>query len=422
MQSPTKNKKNFGESLRVLKSETGSALMIALFTVTLLIVIAMEILYESNVEFLISSQQVNRVKAFYAAKSGMELSLLRIHIYKKAMAAFGKSVPDPSLLEMIWTTPFAWPPPVPKDLNAVDKDSINQSVKNSAMKSSYTATIVSEGSKIDLNDLGSPSKRIRDATRKLMLQVFSSRIENDDESAFAKEYRDFNFEELVNNIADWVDSDEEAIEGGAENRFYEGFAGITMPPNRPFQSVQELHMVAGMDDQIYELLVPKVTTYGSKAVNVNHASKELLMALHETINSEVADKIIESRNDPQRGPFKDLNDFLGFITPLGVPQSAFIDEEEKPTLLLAFDPELNFRIQTIGLAGKVSRKITAIVFDYDQAKTALANAIRAEATPDENATPTPTPPPAGEATPTPAPGNQIKAPTDRPNVVYWLEE
>lgn len=425
MHSPMQNsdeKKSFAKTLQMMKSEAGSALMIALFSTTILLVAAMEIVHQSTVEFLISSQQVNQVKAYYAAKSGVEISLLRLHIYKKAYAAFGSQLPDPSMLEMIWSTPFAWPPPVPEELNAVDKDSVASSVKNSAMKSPYVANISAEGAKIDLNDLASPSTGIQKATRKLLIQVFTSRIEadQDNQDPWAKEYRDFNFEELVDNMADWVDADTDAKQGGAENRFYQQSDIPDMPPNRPFQSVRELHMVAGMTDAIYEVIAPRVTTYGSKAVNVNHASKQILMALDESITSEIADKIIESRNDPNRGPFKSADDFLNFGEPLGMNRAAFQDPQDPKKILipLAFDPEFNFRIEAIGTAGKVTRKITALVYDVDRVKGKLVTALKAEATP----TPPPgdgAPPPAPTATPSPTP---VKAPTDRPTVVYWAEE
>lgn len=409
--------------------------MIALFTVTILMVMAMEIVHQSSVEYIISSQQVNQVKAYYAAKSGVEISLLRLHIYKKAMAAFGEQIPDKSKLDLIWSTPFAWPPPVPADLNAVDKDSVADSVKNSSMKDTYIANISPEGSKIDLNDLASPSERIRTATRKLVLQIFTSRTEaeNANEDAWAKEYRDYNFEELVNNMEDWVDSNTDAVAGGAENRFYQQSAIPDLPPNRPFQSVKELHMVAGMTDAIYEVIAPRVTAYGSKAVNVNFASKEILMAIDPSINSEIADKIIESRTDPNRGPFKDLKDFMGFLTPLGVPESAFINpqEPEKPLLPLGFEPEFNFKIESIGTAGKVTRKITAIVYDFDQVKTRLETELRDERLAREKQNQTQEQQQQQQdqqQQQQQAQQNQekkkpaIKPPTDRPTVVYWAEE
>lgn len=396
--------------------------MIALFTVTILMVMAMEIVHQSSVEYMISSQQVNQVKAYYAAKSGVEISLLRLHIYKKAMAAFGAQIPDKSKLDLIWSTPFAWPPPVPADLNAVDKDSVADSVKTSLMKSTYIANISAEGSKIDLNDLASPSERVRKATMKLISQVFTSRTEGENaaDDPWAKEYRDYNFEELVNNMADWADADSDSIAGGAENRFYQQSEIPDLPPNRPFQSVKELYMIPGMTDAIYDVIAPRVTAYGSRAVNINFASKEILMALDSSINSEIADKIIESRTDPNRGPFKDLKDFVGFLAPLGVPESVFINpqEPEKELLPLAFGTEFNFRVEAIGTAGKVTRKITALVYDPDQVKTRLVETIRAELPKDP---PDTTKPPPDPNTPKPTPPPP-KNPTDRPTVVYWAEE
>ena len=45
------------------KSERGAALMLALFATTLLMVIATEIMYETSVEYVVSTQSVNQVRA-----------------------------------------------------------------------------------------------------------------------------------------------------------------------------------------------------------------------------------------------------------------------------------------------------------------------------------------------------------------------
>jgi general secretion pathway protein K len=65
--------------------------MMAIFATSLMIFLAVEVSYDTSVEYLVASQQVNRLKAYYAAKAGVEMSLLRILIYKKAMAQFWRS-------------------------------------------------------------------------------------------------------------------------------------------------------------------------------------------------------------------------------------------------------------------------------------------------------------------------------------------
>ena len=68
----------FTRELLGRKNQKGVALMIAIFTVVIVLYLAMEILYETNIEYAVNAQAVHKVKAYYAAKSGYELSLLRI--------------------------------------------------------------------------------------------------------------------------------------------------------------------------------------------------------------------------------------------------------------------------------------------------------------------------------------------------------
>ncbi len=61
--------------LCALKAERGIAMLIALFALTLMIFIATEVSYDTSVEYIVASQQVQRIKAYYAAKAGLEMSL-----------------------------------------------------------------------------------------------------------------------------------------------------------------------------------------------------------------------------------------------------------------------------------------------------------------------------------------------------------
>src|ERR1035437_6935027 len=73
--------KQVPNGLHLLKSEKGVALLIALFAMTLMTFIAVEVSYDTSVDYVVAAQQVNRVRAYYAAKSGIEISLLRIMLY-----------------------------------------------------------------------------------------------------------------------------------------------------------------------------------------------------------------------------------------------------------------------------------------------------------------------------------------------------
>ncbi len=409
---------------KLVKGDRGIALMMAIFTVTMLMVIATEVVYETSVEFLVSSQKVNQLKAYYAAKAGIEISLLRIHIYQKAMAQFGDMLPTKSMLDPIWQFPFAWPPPVPKEMSIADKDEIKTVVKKSAMQASYAVTIQSEGSKIDINDLASPSKTVREATRKQLKQLFDSKMENDEK--FRNQFNGFDFDKLLNNIADWASEGKESLNGGDKKALYPDANNDFIPPNEPFKTLQELHMVAGMTDAIYDILAPRITVFGIKGINVNYASKDVLMSLDPQITAPRADQIVMARNDPHRGPFKDLKDFEDYLATIGCPANMFSQGKESKdlNLPLLFDAEYNFRIVATGKSGKIFRDIVAITYDFDRVKARLADVMAKES---PTATPTATPsggataPPAG-AKPGGAPAKKdIKVPNERPTVIYWNE-
>lgn len=351
-----------------LKNERGVALLIAMFAMMLLTFIAIEVSYDTTVDYVVASQQVNRIKAYYAAKAGIEISLLRIMLYKQAISAFGDQLPPDmkSKLDIIWSFPFVWPPAGlntnsgPGGATSVEKNMIDKVVKESLMGATYATTIVPEGGRLDINDLGSPVKALKKAMIQQVTKVFLSEVEHNEK--FAEKYRGSRFDELVHNIADYIDDDKVAELGGDESSPYRDKEDkeIELPPNRPLRTIDELHQVGGMTDEFYNLLAPRVTVYGSKGVNVNYADKDTLMSLDPSMTEIAVQKIIEKRSDPKQGPFTDDKNFFSFISGYGVNARAI--EESKVPLL--YDMEFNFRITSTGLAGNVKKEITAITYDF----------------------------------------------------------
>lgn len=413
------------------KSERGAALMLALFATTLLMVIATEIMYETSVEYVVSSQAVNKVRSYWAARAGVEISLLRIQIFKQAQGLAGKAIPDPSILDEIWRHPFLWPPPIPKETSIADKDQIQKAVKSSdmtALKASYFATIESEGAKIDINDLGSPSKIMADAARNQLLQIFNSKVENDDE--FSRRFRGFDFQAVLNNIADWIDADKTSRNSGDEaGRYSDRGGGDNLPPNQPIKTMAELHQVAEMTDELYDLIAPAITLYGSKGINVNQAKKEVFLAFGPSFNIERVNRILADRQDPKRGPFKNEKDFVDYLNSIGITGNPF-ESGEGIKVPLVFEPESNFRIRATGKSGQAQTDIIAVVYDQERTRARLEKALVDQATkgkgdgtdptqnqqPADPSKPPPTATPKPEATPAPP------APLRRPKIVYWNED
>lgn len=417
----------FARLTRPLRNQRGMALLMALTAIVLMSFIAVEVSYDTNVEYLLASQQVNQLKAYYAARAGVEISLLRVLIYKKAMATFGSQLgSNKSMLDPIWSFPFSWPPMLPDEMNSVDKGMIQSVVEESSLKAQYLATISAEGGKIDLNDLGSDIESLQKSTKAQVLKIFESEMQNNED--FSRDMLGYNFEELVNNIIDWIDENEESLNGGPESGYYREVTSEFIPPNQPFKTLEELHMVAGMTDDLYRILAPRVTVFGVKGININYASKDVLMGLDPTMTEEAADAVIQRRNNPQEGgPFQSEEDFFGFLRTFGVDTQAL----ESTGIPLLFDAEYNFRIQSTGQFANVTREITVVTYDFENLTERYITLLEQEeqqnnqgenpdpgsgsSSPDGNNTN------AGNSGNNSGGNQQIKIPKGRPTIVYWEE-
>lgn len=404
-------------------------MILAIFAMVLSVVIATEVSYETQVEYISSAQAVNRLKAYYAAKSGVELSLFRVLLYKKAMSQFGQQMKEnKAMLDPIWQFPFSWPPMGFENLNEVDKDQVQTILKESMMDAQYMVTIESEGGKIDINDLGSESKALAAGVRAQILQIFENEVENN--KVFKNKYENFEFEKLVNDIQDWIDEDNVSMNSnGDESVKYkqpEGVNNYKMPPNMPFKTVEELHMVDGMQDEFFNLLKDKITVYGTKGINVNYAPEAVLKSLDPQIKDEALGWIMKRRSSPDLGgPFKDNDDFYNYIESKGVRTANM----KKANLPLLFDAEYNFRIVSGGQYANVNRQITAITYDIENLTGRFAEILDKIAMEKKNNGNPPQPeqpqPPSPPGQNPPGQQNQqketVKIPKGRPTVVFWRE-
>lgn len=91
--------------------------------------------------------------------------------------------------------------------------------------------------------------------------------------------RDVEAATIADSVVDWRDEDDQPLKNGAEN-----FTYITQTPgfpckNAPFDNVEELLLIRGMNPEVFRRLRPYVTVYGSGKVNINTADPVVLWAL-----------------------------------------------------------------------------------------------------------------------------------------------
>ena len=410
---------------RHLKRQSGVALLIALFAITMTSFIAVELSYDVGIEYIISNKEYHRLRAYYAAKSGIEISRFRLYIYKQIVTQFQSQIAGKQqLVDLLWNFPLVWPitSVLPEDIGRVERESMQKTVDASLMGSAqYSTQILSEGSKIDINDLASPVAALKEVTQMRLMSLFAnSMLENED---IKRRFEDLDYQRVIINITDWVDENT-TTEGGGGDESYP-YADVIanndirgrMPPNRPFRTLQELNMVSGVSNTVYNFLAPHITIYGQKGINPNYASHHLLKALSPNITDEVIAQIEKAKADPSQGLFQNEQDFYDFLENFTNVQE--IKDQEIP---FYFGSEHNFMIKSTGISANAQKDIIAIVYDVDAVASNLSKSIAA-------ANRNPNPNPNSPSTPSTANPNQAgrtnntpqAASSGLPTIVYWYE-
>jgi general secretion pathway protein K len=115
--------------------------------------------------------------------------------------------------------------------------------------------------------------------------------------------------QLANAVLDWIDTNSDALPGGAEDVDYLNLNPPYRAANRPMASVDELRLIRGFDAKTVAALLPYVTVLPPTAIseiNVNTASSVVLAALVPGLDLPTAQRIAEERGST---PYKTIEAF-----------------------------------------------------------------------------------------------------------------
>ncbi|MBI4412491.1 MAG: general secretion pathway protein GspK [Deltaproteobacteria bacterium] len=295
-------------------NEKGIALLIVLSTLMVLTTSVVEFAYNSRVNYRLAIHAKERLQAYYLAKSALNFSKLILKYHKETEKLLESAG---SAAEAMGTEPLYRMMPLssellrgalggdlsgltgegeeeegaeesPPDDSAADEggeeekpaaeenieSGISMVSKEEAEKflsfdGDFSAEITEEQTRYDLNKIAaivstSPSydRRKQLLYSLLMNPKFADLFENRESDAAA----------LVHALSDWVDSNGvinefENVQRGDEDSLYSD-AGYPVK-NGKILSRSEMRLVAGMNDDIYQILEPFVTVYsGDEKINV----------------------------------------------------------------------------------------------------------------------------------------------------------
>lgn len=318
--------------------------------ISVLSILVTEFTYVAQINQKIAFDGLDQVQAHYLAKSGLKLSLLRLKAFSNIKnfikgAGVEKMVPK-AMVDKVWSFPFFYP--IPTDLPGLapsDKEKIEKFQKSSGLAGKFSSSIESESGRYNLNLLlasflppeptatpsptqsasaanangngpqpgASPTptpsrsfgpQQARDSLAEYLQTLFNTKAEADPD--FAADYRDTHMiDDLVDNIAGWADF-------GYERKSTSG----DIPMKRaPFYALSELHMIPGMDDQLYELFAPNLTVSRTPGINVNTLTEATLRALlpQPLVKEEVDDFFKFRDSQEEDNTFKSEDDFMKYL-------------------------------------------------------------------------------------------------------------
>lgn len=298
-----------------LQSNKGFALVLTLVITALMVAVVVELVHHVYVDSSLNHSFKDGQQASILAESG---ALATGQLLKKGLENQASS----SLTDK-WALPF----------------SINDET------GSLTITVLEESAKFNLNALVTPNGELDPFTADCLKRL-GKQLKIPDENWMA--------------LADWIDSNDQPRIGGAESAYYQTLTPPYTAHNGMLSTFAELSLVKGFTPSMLVLLGQFTTIYSgagqTQQININTASKEVLMALDSQIDSRLADNIIEKR---RLKPFANSSE-LGSIHGMeALSQSLQGHIVVKGTL---------FRVISIGTVKDTSRTVEALFFIADTSK------------------------------------------------------
>ncbi|HVE85909.1 MAG TPA: type II secretion system minor pseudopilin GspK [Myxococcales bacterium] len=424
--------------------ERGVAMLIAIISIAILTVVATEFAYSSRVDLQLAANQRDGLQAYYLARSGLGLSRLMLKFQRQLdktpipnlgglLGALGGGAgglggggplggaggQSPTMSLQIWRLAkvdchmlrgMVRSEPGPSETGSLRASSRRkldfddefpdvareqQKVSFGGFEGCFNATITDEEQKLNLVRLDSGALAARPVATRLFELFSDKRFE------FLFDHEDANRvkvtpQELIISLKDWIDDDDtqstlNVTPGWNTNPFQPGFADENYnydkydpryrTKNALFDSLDELFLVHGMNDQVMAAFRDRFTVYPDKNKNLNINTDDpvmLYMAILMVADPNkpdprlkdplFIDQLIKQVRAARMFNFvgSSVADFVNVVAAAGVQVDPAVRGGSATSNQLVSDKSETYRVQVVGEAGSVQRTITAVIRLDDQ--------------------------------------------------------
>lgn len=394
---PTRHGRPRGAHLGTRRgSRSGIALVVVMTTVMILTVVVTDLAYTSRVRFLVTAHRQEERQAYWLANSGIQLYRLILAANMElanSLEQFADFLPFPpgdALWQMVPSINTGLLTMLLANEGGVDIDEASQEDKDRFQQTGQvsdelrqqaieegaglfserswldlpgdmSAEVSAEDCRINVNLLASSDGT--DLENSPTFQLLLGRMSGEENDRWLRE-RNLDARELIANLADWVDADtlRSGSRGGYEDSLYQDEEPPYLSKNAPFDTHEEIRLVEGWTDEVYDRFAGQFTIYGNGKINIGCGDDQIHWAILKssyvnggTLRDNQVNDIIEQIHDQELVVgFSKPKDYIDFLTGLGLQ----VDNE---LLNHLSDQSLTFRIVSTGMVGNSTTTIEEVV-------------------------------------------------------------
>jgi len=300
-------------------SKGGLALLMVITTLMFMTVLVTDLNYGARVRLLMAAHQQEEAQSYWLARTGVNVyklilvankELEKNSAFASATAMFGINLGDalwqmvPAINTGLMRMLFGSGGDVDEeDIEQFQAEGVSEEARAASREGSgrfndrnfldfdgdFAAEIVDEDSKVSIAGLSASPPAggtFRELPAAQMLYGLMSGEEND------QWFYDRGLDrwDLIGNLRDWIDTDTTIASGlgGYEDNLYNRLEPPYLTKNAAFDSMEEVRLVEGWQDEVYERFRDQITIYGQGKVNINTASDEVIRGLIRTFVPSLA--------------------------------------------------------------------------------------------------------------------------------------
>lgn len=288
-----------------LKSKKGMALILVLGAIFIITAMAVEFAYNTNVNYHLAQNELDRLKAFYLAKSAyrfMQIELKFDRLFRQVVQSqnlgqfLGASANLPLCQQFPMSTSLiravflggegaeALPEEFQKMVSMSQQEEAAEFLN---FEGNFDAECTDESTKINLNYFYNlnPLQRVPEGYNeydqyKIDLQKFLGA------ESYQETFEDLGLkvQDITRNIADWIDTNElinelGGVEAGPEIAIYDRLGARYPVKNGTLTTLDEAYLIDGVIDEWFTPLKSYFTVYGDGTVNVCSADEYVVQGV-----------------------------------------------------------------------------------------------------------------------------------------------